>query len=304
MTVTEAIDLFLEDRRMRGLSVNAMRAYRQHCTLFASWLSTVEVIDIAALSGSVIQRYLDSLRSREQLRRIGKLSATTINKRMKHLKTFFLWLVRNRIVSRDVDLSFPMPRTRQRLPKALSPEQVKQLLSARMSERDRAVLYLMLDSGLRISEATALTVGDLDLGRNMVHVRHGKGDKERYSLFGPVTADCLRAWLAVRRSSGPYLFVDRWGEHLTISGIYKIVKRVAESAGVKVNPHALRHTFATEYLNSGGLAPDLQLLMGHEHIETTMIYAKVALDRLRERFSGLSLISRLGGDNRPGEITR
>jgi len=170
------------------------------------------------------------------------------------------------------------------------------LRSVKMSERDRAVLYLMLNSGLRISEVTALTIDDLDLVRGRVHVRHGKGDKERYSLFGPTAADCLRVWLVVRNSARPFLFVDKWGRHLTISGVYKIVKRVSGSAGVKVNPHALRHTFGTEFLNAGGLATDLQLLMGHEHIETTLIYAKVALDRIQERFAGLSLIERLAGD--------
>jgi site-specific recombinase XerD len=70
-------------------------------------------------------------------------------------------------------------------------------------------------------------------------------------------------------------------------------KLTLTSAGVKANPHALRHTFGTEFLNAGGLATDLQLLMGHEHIETTLIYSKVALDRIQERFAGLSLIERL-----------
>jgi integrase/recombinase XerD len=196
-----------------------------------------------------------------------------------------------------------MPKTRKRLPKALAPDEVKLLLSVETSERDKAILYLMLDSGLRISEVVGLVLDDLDLTRGMVHVRHGKGDKERYSLFGPITAGCLRLWLELRKSAEHYVFVDRWGNHLTVSGVYKIIRRIAKSAGIKVHPHALRHTFATEFLNSGGLAPDLQQLMGHEHIETTMIYAQVALDPLRERYSKLSIINRYSGDKKTEETT-
>jgi site-specific recombinase XerD len=294
--LSEAVDLFLYDRKVRGCGFEAMKAYKQHCTLFASFLNDIGVIDISQLDARGIEKYLDSLRTRDQLRRDGKLSPVSIHKRMKHVRTFLLWLVRKGHVSKDVDLSFPMPKLKERLPKALSPEQVKALLTVKMSERDRAVLYLMLGSGLRRSEVTELTLDDLDALRGRVHVRHGKGDKERYALFGLATADCLRAWLAVRKSPGPFLFVDKWGRHLTVSGVYKIVKRVARSAGAKVNPHALRHTFGTEFLNAGGLATDLQLLMGHSHIETTLIYAKVALDRVQERFSELSVLEHLAGE--------
>lgn len=300
MKLSQAIDLFLLDRRTRDCGVNALAAYRQHCTMFLQWLDTLGISDLSQWDSTLLEKYLESLRSREQFRRAGKLSPITIHKRMKHLKTFFLWLVRKGYIERDVLASFPMPKSRKRLPKALSPDHVKALLSVYVSERDKAVLFLMLDSGLRISEVTALTIDDLDLIRGMVRIRHGKGDKERYSLFGQSTAECLRSWLAVRNFPSPFLFVDKWGNHLTVSGVYKIVKRVAKCAGVKVSPHALRHTFATEYLNAGGVISDLQLLMGHEHIETTLIYAQVALDPLRERFSRLSLINRLDAMKKTG----
>ena len=78
-----------------------------------------------------------------------------------------------------------------------------------------------------------------------------------------------------------------------------MVKRVANSVGVKIHPHALRHTFATQFLDAGGAMTDLQMLMGHEDIKTTMVYVSVAMGRLRERFStGLSLINRVAGDSK------
>lgn len=293
MILREALEAFLADRRVRGCSPNGLAAYKSHCSLFVASLEAWGVMEVSDLGKSWIEKYLESLRGRDQLRRKGKLSPITIHKRMKHLRTFFLWLVRERHVSRDVDLSFPMPKKKERLPKFLAPDQVRALFSVKMSERDRAAICLMVNSGLRISEVTALTLDDLDLSRGRVRIRHGKGDKERYSVFQRYTGDCLRAWLAERASPERFVFVDRWGRHLSISGVYKVVKRIGRAAGVSVFPHALRHTFGTEFLNAGGLATDLQLLMGHEHIETTLIYAKVALDRVQERYEELFLMERL-----------
>jgi integrase/recombinase XerC len=298
--LSEALDLFLLDRRTRDCGIHAIRAYYQHCKLFLVWLEELGVDDVALLESVHVERFLESLRLRDQMQRDGKLSPVTIHKRMKHLKTFFLWMARKGYVVRDLLYSFPIPKNRKRLPKALSPEQASALLAVPMIERDRAVLFLMLDSGLRISEITALIVDDLDLARGMVRVRHGKGDKERYSRFSQTTGDCVRKWLELRRAPNQFLFVDKLGNHLTVSGVYKIIKRLGEAAQVRVNPHALRHTFATEHLNAGGSVTDLQLLMGHEHIETTMVYAQIALDPLRERFSRLSLITRLTKTEKTG----
>lgn len=298
MNLREDVDLFLEERHRRGCGSWAMKAYKSHCTLFVAWLDGIGVRDTSQLDGQCVYDYLESLRTREQLRREGKLSPVTIHKRMKHLKTFLMWLSRRGEVSKEVLLSFPMPKARRRLPKALSPEEVRLLLSGQLSLRDRAALYLMLDSGLRLAEVAGLTVDDLDLLRGMVRVRHGKGDKERYALFGSGTADCVKGWLAVRNSQGSFVFVDKRGRHLTAGGVYKIVKRVAKSVGVKVYPHALRHTFATEFLDSGGAITDLQMLLGHEDLKTTMIYVNVALGRLRQRFGEYSLINRLVGGDR------
>ena len=192
MKLREAVDLFLRECRVRGCGGNSVATYRQHCTLFVSWLEGVGITEVPQLDAVCLAEFMDSLRTRDQLRRDGKLSPVTIHKRMKHIRSFLIWLSRRGEIAREVVYSFKMPKIKRRLPKSLSPEQVRTLLSASMSARDRAVLYLMLESGLRLSEVAGLTVDDLDFSRGMVHVEHGKGDKERYSLFGSVTADCLR----------------------------------------------------------------------------------------------------------------
>ena len=291
--LTEALSLFLVERKSRGCGKCAMLAYTQHCTLFVSWLAEQGVVSVGRLRVSHVEKFIADLRERDQLRRDGKLSPVTIWKRMKHIKTFLMWLMRRGDLAQEVIYSFPMPKVRKRLPKALSPEQVRALLGVKVSVRDRAVLVLMLDAGLRVSEVAGLALDDIDFERGQVHVRHGKGDKERYALFGSSTAMSLRCWLGVRRSETSALFVDRFGRGLKSGGVYKLVKRIARAAGLRVHPHQLRHTFATEWLDAGGSITDLQLLMGHEHLSTTMIYGHVALGRVRERFQSLSLVNRL-----------
>ncbi len=294
MNLTQAIDLFLK-RKQVTCSTETLQNYSSGLRLFSAWLASVGVSDLDALSEKHFFDYLDSLRSRNQFRRAGKLTTITIHKRMKLTKSFLLWLAGQGLIAYALVSKFPIPKAGKRLPKALSPEQVKVLWAVPMSARDKSILALFLDSGLRVTELVNLVLLDLDLGRGVVHVAQGKGDKERYALFGQFTAEYLRVWLAERESSSDLVFVDKWGQGLTDSGVYKIIRRIAQQAGVKVHPHVLRHTFATQYLDAGGQVTDLQFLMGHTEIQTTMIYLSVSLERVRSQFAGRSLVNSIEG---------
>lgn len=295
MMVQEAVSRFLADRRARACGGYSVRTYDSQLSLFRDWLSDAGIVDVAGISRDLVQAYFESLKGRDQLRRPGKLSPVSIVSYSKTLRTFFLWCQKYRYLRSDLAHSFVVHKPSRRLPKSISPDDVRRLLSVSLTVRDRAVICLLLDSGLRIAELTALSVGDLDFGRFMVHVQRGKRDKERYSLFQVVTAGVLKEWMLQRApvSAADRVFVDRSGRPLTESGVFKIVRRAAQAAGVKVSPHRLRHTFATEYLDAGGKLEDLQLLMGHEHISTTMVYVHVALARLRRDHERLSVVNRI-----------
>lgn len=295
MRMQEAVSRFLADRRARACGSYSVRTYDSQLCLFRDWLSDAGIVDVAGITSDLVRAYFESLKQRDQLRRVGKLSPVSIVSYSKTLRTFFLWCQKLGYLRHDLAHSFIVHRPSRRLPKCISPSEIRQLLSVPLTVRDRAVVCLLLDSGLRIAELTMLELGDLDFDRLMVHVKRGKRDKERYSLFQVVTAGSLKAWLSDRRPAPGVdrLFVDRWGRPLTESGIFKIVRRVAVSAGVKVSPHRLRHTFATEYLDAGGKLEDLQLLMGHEHIATTMVYVHVAMARLRRDHERLSVVNRM-----------
>jgi integrase/recombinase XerD len=173
-------------------------------------------------------------------------------------------------------------------------EQVEALLGAiaghdQLALRDRALLETLYAAGLRVSEATALDVDDLDLEDGTVRA-FGKGAKERLVPIGRSARRALEAYLVRARPllagprSGPALFLNAQGTRLTRQGCWKILRRHARHAGLEaaVSPHVLRHSFATHLLAGGADIRSVQELLGHASLATTQVYTRVTQDRLRE----------------------
>jgi integrase/recombinase XerD len=155
--------------------------------------------------------------------------------------------------------------------------------------RDRALLELMYACGLRASEAIGLEIGDLDLEAGVLRTR-GKGAKERLVPVGSAAARALTHYLARGRPRlvgdrlESRLFVNQRGGGLTRQGLYKIVQRHADGAGLaeKMSPHTLRHTFATHLLAGGCDLRSLQEMLGHADIATTQLYTHLSAERLKD----------------------
>jgi integrase/recombinase XerD len=155
--------------------------------------------------------------------------------------------------------------------------------------RDRALLETLYAAGLRVSEATALDVDDLDLEDGTVRA-FGKGAKERLVPIGRSARRALEGYLVRARPllagprSGPALFLNAQGSRLTRQGCWKILRRHARHAGLEaeVSPHVLRHSFATHLLAGGADIRSVQELLGHASLATTQVYTRITPDRLRE----------------------
>lgn len=172
----------------------------------------------------------------------------------------------------------PFPRRERRLPLILSREEIKALLEAPSSLRDRAVLAALYGSGLRVSEAAQLKPRDIDARRNVVWVRQGKGRKDRQTLLPTKLLELLRLYWRTERP-GEWLFPVRdRSRPVGPKTIYLACRAAAQAAGLRktVHPHLLRHAFATHLLESGVNLPTIQLLLGHANLETTARYLQVA----------------------------
>lgn len=182
-------------------------------------------------------------------------------------------------------LSVPRPRRGRTLPVVPTREEVLRLSWALGNRKHRAAVLMMYGSGLRVSELVALRVGDVDVEELEVRVRQAKGRRDRVTILSPRLADDV-AWLGAGQGPTAPLFRSQRGGPWSIRSVQHVVARGAAAAGLekRVTPHSLRHAFATHLLEAGTDLRAIQVMLGHERIETTTRYTHVQRpSRLRIR---------------------
>jgi site-specific recombinase XerD len=188
---------------------------------------------------------------------------------------------------------FPYANVPIKLPVVLTAEEIDKFFAAIGLSMHRAVLMLCYGSGLRIAEAVAVQVEDVDSKRMLVRVRQGKGGVDRYSVISPRMLRILREYWKLQRPT-TWLFPSRRGDgHIQPGTIQQICKDACQIAGItkRVTPHVLRHSFATQLLENGTDTRVIQVLLGHRRIDTTARYTSVtprALARIESPFDSSS----------------
>ncbi len=220
------------------------------------------------------------------------LAPATLTRQLAAIRTFFRYLVREGDIQADPAAEARAPRGKQRLPLTLDPDEMASLLDAPDLEdpwqaRDAALYELIYSSGLRLSEAVALDIGDLDPEQGIVRAT-GKGAKDRIVPVGRKALAALRGWLPHRsrwaETDETALFVARHGRRLGTRTVHRRLQQLARRRGVqrRVHPHALRHSFATHLLESSGDLRAVQELLGHADISTTQVYTHLDFQHLAE----------------------
>ena len=275
----------------RGLSRNTLEAYRSDLQQFGQFLDRCGVNPLDVRTAE-----LTAFVSELAIGREGKtaVAPATLQRKIACLRSFYRHLRRDQILEHDPTSELRPPRSRGRLPKVLSRDEVAGLLAQPRGNspaalRDRALLETMYACGLRASEAIGLELSELDLEVGILRA-HGKGSKERIVPIGSKAIETLQAYLARSRPrlvglrDERCVFVNLRGGALSRQGLYKIVQRHARSAGLeeRMSPHTLRHTFATHLLAGGCDLRSLQEMLGHADIGTTQIYTHLSADRLRD----------------------
>ena len=193
-------------------------------------------------------------------------------------------------------LRYPkVPRT---LPQILSGSEVLALFEALTSIKYRTVVMVLYGSGLRISEACALQVGQIDSQRMLIHVQRGKGNKDRYVMLSPRLLGALRLYWKQTRPKGPYLFLGKSSDQpLGPGAVRKVLHKAVAHCGLskRVTPHVLRHSFATHLLESGTELRVIQALLGHSSIRTTVHYTQVSPLFAARQQSPLDLLGTAAG---------
>jgi integrase/recombinase XerD len=231
----------------------------------------------------------EQLRDFVEARASGNKSATRLSSELCAV----LFLFRRTLGRAEMVSFIKLPRRYSPLPAVLSVDEVNVLLRALRVPRYQAIAMVMYGAGLRVSEAIALQVGDIDAARGVIQVRHGKGNKAREAKLSPTLYTWLRQYWARERPPEPYLFASRkTGKPPRADTIRKALALAGKQAWIKkpVRPHVLRHSFATHLLDEGIDIHVVRELLGHESLRTTARYTRVTHKRIRETPSPLDLL--------------
>jgi integrase/recombinase XerD len=208
------------------------------------------------------------------LLRQRKLAPRTVKLHVCAIRFFFNKILQRRYLLDDT----PYPKVPRRLPQILSQEEVSCLIAAAHSLTHRTMLMLLYSTGIRNAELRHLRVQDIDSRRMRIHIRHGKGSRDRYVPLSAALLDTLRAYYRWMRPT-TYLFpgtVANWraDKPLTPKVVWDACVVAARRAGLqkRVSPHVLRHTYATHLLEAGADLRTIQLLLGHANLNHTVVY--------------------------------
>jgi integrase/recombinase XerD len=278
----------------RGLSRNTLAAYRTDLLQLGGFLAERDRDATTATPADLTDFLVDLAQGDGNGRE--PCSTATIHRKAACLRSFYRHLRREEVVEDDPAAQLETPRRGKKLPEVLSYAEVQRLLAQpRGSEatdvRDRALLELMYACGLRATEAISLEVGDVDLDNGVLRAR-GKGSKERLVPVGGKAIAAVRSYLRsarpelLRGGEERALFLNFRGGGLTRQGLYKIVQRHAESAGLKdrMSPHTLRHSFATHLLSGGCDLRTVQEMLGHADLSTTQLYTHLSGEELKAAY--------------------
>jgi len=281
----------------REVSAHTQASYNDCVRAYLPFLAETHKIDVEALqrehfTGQSVVSFIQHLR---EIRRNG---ASTCNQRLSALRSLFHYLAKrdSGMVGESAQVAAIKRKPETKAPPpSLSREQIDAIIaqtdpSTKSGARDHALLTFLSETGARASEASAVTLGDLDLDQKTV-LLHGKGQRDRVVVLTNVASDAIGHYLLTRDDKAPTspLFQSQRGGGLTRFGIYSRVKTYHRSAGLdlpslfdqRVSPHIFRHSLVLRFIDAGVDLPTIGACLGHQDINTTSAYAHVSVSRKR-----------------------
>ena len=214
-----------------------------------------------------IDHYIDNARA-----------GNTINVNLNALKFLF-----EEILNKKLTLKIKYSKVPKTMPIFLTKDEVKRLFEATKNEKHRLILELLYSAGLRVSEIVNLKVEDFEFERSVGWVRNGKGNKDRPFIIAQLLDPKLKAYIKLNNLSyNSYLFMGNNGNKYGVRSIQEIIKKSAKLAGIikNIHPHSLRHSYATHLIENGYDVNSIQSLLGHNSVETTMMYVHMVSPKM------------------------
>jgi integrase/recombinase XerD len=288
-------DAYLESLQTRNYAEGTIEGRAFDLKFFLCWAADRDLKQASQITRPILEAFQRSLWRcmRANGRRLGW---TTQRNRLGTIKDWFRWLTRQNVLLHNPASELEMPRPEKRLPQdVLSLAEVQRLMAVPnvtdpLGIRDRAMLELFYSTGMRRTELCRLELPDLHTERRTVHIRQGKGHKDRMVPVGERAAHWLERYLRETRprlcldTRTPALFLTGYGGAFNPDVVSRMVSKWMEQAGLprKGSCHLLRHTCATHMLEGGADIRYIQQLLGHAKLDTTAIYTEVSIKQLQE----------------------
>lgn len=283
MRLSAAQDAYSYEGALRNLSPRNLEWRGQKLARFVSWCEAQGVRDVEAITLPLAHHFLAELPA--------DLSDFTRNGYARVLRSFFNWCAREELLPERIAKKLIIPKVPEKVIDIFTPEQVRRLVAATVHEgspalvqRDRAILAVLFDTGIRASELCGLTLDSVHFAPQDTYLQVlGKGKRERQVGLGQQARLELHRWVHRYRDAStdePHVFLNRNGHPLTRNGLDRIIYRCRDYAGldhfkgVRVSAHTARHTAAVTYLANGGDVYMLSRRLGHTDIQTTTLYLR------------------------------
>lgn len=272
----EMVQTYLVCKKMAGLTEGTLNNYKIILNVFFKEVK----VEPQFITANEIRKFLYMYQEQKGV------SRRTIDKYREYITRFFTWAHNEGYIQSNPARNVTAIKYEEKPREALTQVELEYLRMACETIRERAIIEFLYSTGARVSELAVMKKGDINWYEKSVHL-FGKGRKHRISFLNAKAEVALAKYLESRKDDSEFLFVSikKPYRNLSKDGIEKIVRNIARRAsgniGKHITPHVLRHTTATTALQSGMPIADISKLLGHESIDTTMIYAKSSLDDVR-----------------------
>lgn len=291
----ESLDFYIRHLKFeKNLTENSINSYRKDIYHFINFIKKNNIEDVSQLSLEIFRKYLKYLDS-------CKYANRTIIRKYSSLANYFKFLENNNFLKIQLTQLIVAPKKHHRFYSFLTQSEIKLLIESidittNLGKRNRALIEVLYSTGARISEVEGMTLKTINLENSEIEV-FGKGRKYRVVYLNQSACTYLKKYLDIRNEfsfssktqnykRGDSLFLNKFGNKLTVRGMRKILKKYLDECGInkKISPHDIRHSFATHLLQEGAGIREIQELLGHENISTTQIYTHLNLKKLKNDY--------------------
>ena len=246
-------------------------------------------INILNIDLNITKEYLKYLYDR-------KINKNSISRKLSSIRGFYNYLLKEQIITNNYFNNIPNPKKELYLPKYLKDEELDKIFSVcnmnnPINERDTLIIELLYATGIRVSELVNIKIKDINREDKSIKVL-GKGDKERIVLYNNHTEKALDTYLndgyhSFNKQNNGYLILNKNGGKLSERYVRVIINNLVRKAGldIKISPHTIRHTFATDMLEEGADLMTVKELLGHESLNTTSIYTHVTNEQIKKTYN-------------------